>query len=343
MTAIEPRPTRKRQRAQLVKMAMAHMVSRILYTAVHMNLADHLAEGPKTAAEIAHPTRADAPSLYRLLRTLASLGLFTEDSGHRFSLTPLGAALKTGTPGSARSSVLTLAGDVFMSAFGQLPYSVQTGKTGFEKAFGVPRFEWLRSHPAEASMFNDTMVGIHGAEPTAVAAAYDFSELEIVTDVGGSTGNLLTTILGCYPKPRGILFDLPHVLHDAPALLQSRGLADRVRIEPGSFFERVPKEGDAYILSHIIHDWSEAQCHTILGNCRQAMKPSARLLIIEMVLATGDVPHPGKILDLVMLTVHGGQERNEQEYRDLLDRAGFRLTRVVPTKSAVSIVEAFPV
>jgi hypothetical protein len=325
---------------QLIQMASAHWVSRLLYAAAEMKLADLLAEGPKTAAVLAQSNATDAPSLYRMMRTLASLGLFTEDHEHHFSLTPMGEALRTGTPGSVRASVLVLAGAFFTKSLDQLPYSVQTGKTGFEKAFGVPLFEWLAKHPADASMFSETMVGFHGPEPAAVAAAYDFSKFETVIDVGGATGNLLATILGSYPEPRGILFDLPHVVGDAPALIQARGLADRIRIEAGNFFENIPSGGDAYLFSHIIHDWSEAECLTILGNSRRAMKPNSRLLIIEMVLPTGDTPHPGKILDMNMLAVTGGQERTEPEYCALLDKAGFRLTQVVPTDSAVSVVEA---
>jgi O-methyltransferase domain len=168
------------------------------------------------------------------------------------------------------------------------------------------------------------------------------SAFDTVIDVGGATGNLLAAILRRHLKPRGVLFDLPHVVSDAPALIQASGLSDRISIEPGNFFESVPAGGDAYLLSHIIHDWSEAQCLTVLGNCRRTMNPSSRVLIIEMVLPTGDTPHPGKMFDIIMLSIPGGQERTEPEYRDLLDKAGFRLTRVVPTKSAVSIVEAFP-
>ena len=329
--------------AQLIQMAMAHWVSRLLYVAAQLDLADHLAEGPRTADELALSTATDAPSLYRVMRTLASLGLFTEDPRQRFSLTPLGEGLKTGTPGSVRAAVLTMAGDLCTKSTDYLLYSVQTGKTGFEKAFSMPLFEWLANHPAEASMFSETMVGLHGAEPAAVAAAYDFSELEAVIDVGGATGNLLTTILGRHPAPRGILFDQSHVVRDAPTLIKARGLADRIRIEAGNFFETVPAGGDAYLLSHVIHDWNESQCLTILGNCRRAMKPDSRLLIVETVLPTGNTPHPGKMLDIIMLAVPGGQERTEPEYRVLLDKAGFRLTQVVPTASAVSIVEAVPV
>ena len=204
-------------------------------------------------------------------------------------------------------------------------------------------FDWLAKHPAEASMFSETMVGLHGAEPAAVAAAYGFSEFATIIDVGGATGNLLTTILGRYPEPHGVLFDQTHVVADAAELINARGLTNRIKIEAGSFFYGVPADGEAYLLSHIIHDWNETQCLTILGNCRRAMKPSGRLLIIEMVLPTGDVPHLGKILDIIMLAIPGGQERTEQEYRVLLDKAGFQLKRVVPTESAVSIVEALPI
>jgi hypothetical protein len=328
--------------SHLIQMATAHWVSRFLYVAARMNLADQLAERSKTAEELAQSTGATASSLYRFMRTLASLGLFTEDSKHRFSLTPLGEALRTGTPGSVRASVLTLAGEIFTQALDHLLYSVQTGKPGFEKAFGVPVFDWLASHPAEASMFSETMVGLHGAEPPAVAAAYDFAEFGTIIDVGGATGNLLSTILGRYPKPRGILFDLPHVVADASKLISARGLMSRIKIESGSFFENVPSGGDLYLLSHIIHDWSEAQCLTILGNCRRAMQPDSRLLVIEMVLPTGDTPHFGKVLDIIMLAAPGGQERTKPEYGALLDKAGFGLKRVLPTESQVSIVEAVP-
>jgi len=320
-------------------MAMAHWVSHIIYVAAKLSLADHLGKGPTSAEELAGPTGTHAPSLYRLMRTLASLGILTEDATHRFGLTPLGDALKIGAAGSARATALTIASNMWVQGVGELLYSVQTGKSGFEKMLGMPIFDWLAKNPEEASLFSETMVGIHGGEPPAIAAAYDFSGVKTIVDVGGGTGNLLTTILGSYSGSSGVLYDLPHVVRDAPPLIQARNLTDRVRIEPGSFFDRVPSGGEAYLLSHIIHDWSEEQCLSILGNCRRAMNPSSRLLIIEMVLPAGDTPHPGKILDMMMLVGPGGQERTEQEYHALLDRAGLRLTQVVPTESSVSVVE----
>ncbi len=326
--------------AQLIEMSTAYWVSKVVYAAAKLGLADHLAEAPQSAAELAGATRTHAPSLHRLMRTLASLGILTEDGGKRFALTPLGAALKTGAPGSARSSVLTLASPWFVGAFEQIMHSLETGDTGFEKNMGMPIFDYLGQHPEDASMFSETMVGFHGAEPAAVAAAYDFSGFETVVDVGGATGNMLAALLGRHNRPRGVLFDMPHVVGDAPALLKERGIEQRVTIEAGDFFKTVPDGGDAYLLSHIIHDWNEEQCLTILGHCRKAMKPNGRLLIVEMVLPAGDTPHPGKMLDMVMLVVPGGQERTEPEYSSLLGKAGFRLVRVVPTESAVSVMEA---
>ena len=326
--------------AQIVEMVMAQFVSRLIHLAAVLKLPDHLAAGPRTAEELAPLTATDAPSLYRVMRTLSSLGLFTEDQEHRFALQPLGATLKSGTPSYA--TALIFGGDIVARSVENILYSVQTGKTAFQKSFDMPLFDYLAGHPIEASLFNQTMVGFHGTEPPAIAAAYDFSVFSVLADVGGSTGNLLTTILGRHPAPRGILFDLPHVVRDAPAFIAQRGLTDRVQIEAGSFFERVPAGADAYILSHVIHDWNEEQCLTILGHCRRAMNSGARLLLVEMVLPAGDAPHPGKMLDMCMLTLPGGEERTEAQYGALLEKAGFRLTRVVPTASLVSIVEAFP-
>lgn len=327
---------------QLIQMGTAFWVSRILYAAAKLGIADQLAAGPRSAAEIAGATGTHAPSLHRLMRTLAGLGILTEGDAQRFALTPLGEALKTGAPGSARATLMTLAGPFGWRAFEEILYSLETGKTGFEKAFGMPAFDYLAKHPDEASLFSETMIGVHGREPAAIAAAYDFASAGTIVDVGGASGNLLATILSRHAGPRGILFDLPHVVRDAPKLFQGRGVADRVAIESGSFFETIPAGGDVYMMSHIIHDWSEEQCLTILGHCRKAMKPGSRLLIIEMVLPSGDTMHPGKLLDITMLVMPGGQERTDAEYKTLLGKAGFRLERVIPTESAVSLVEAIP-
>ena len=325
---------------QLIQMGTAAWLSPILYAAAKLGLADYLATGPKSAAELAGPTHTHAPSLHRLMRTLASLGVLTEREAERFALTPLGEALKAGAPGAARSTLIAFGGEWFRQGWGELLYSLQTGKPGFDKALGMPLFEYLKQNPEEASHFSAAMVGFHGPEPPTVAAAYDFSRFKTIVDVGGATGNMLAAILSSHPAPRGVLFDRPHVVREAPALLRERGVEERVTIVPGDFFESVPAGGDVYVLSHIIHDWNEDQCLTILGHCRKIIKPEGRLLIVETVLPTGDTPHQGKLQDIVMLVFPGGQERTEAEYASLLSKAGFRLTRVVPTTSVVSVVEA---
>jgi hypothetical protein len=327
--------------AQVIQMGLSYWVSRALYAAAKLGLADKLARGPRSAADLAKETGTLPSALHRLMRLLAGLGILkTEPDGQRFALTPLGESMKAGAPGAALPTLLSLAGPMMWQGFGEYMYALETGKTGFEKAFGMPIFDYLARHPEDAANFSQAMVGFHGDEPPAVAAGYDFSSFGTVVDVGGASGNMLVAILSRYPGPRGVLLDLPHVVHDAPEIFRARRLGDRIRVEGGSFFEHVPAAGDAYVLSHVIHDWSEQQCLTILGNCRTAMKPDAKLLIVEMVLPAGDEMHPGKLLDLTMLVMPGGQERTEAEYAALLDMAGFRLTRVVPTQSAVSVVEA---
>jgi hypothetical protein len=326
--------------AHIAEILLSQLAPRLVHLAAKLKLPDCLVEGPRTAEEIAQITATHAPALYRVMRTLASLRFFAEDAEHRFALRPLGAALKSGTPSHA--AALILGGELVTRSLDAVLYSVQTGKTAFERSFGMPVFDWLTANPVEASLVNETMIGFHGTEPAAIASAYDFSAFRTIADVGGSTGNVLTTILSQHSGPRGILFDLPHVVRDAPALIQNRGLGDRIRIEAGTFFESVPAGADAYILSHIIHDWNREQCLIILDRCRRAMNSGGRLLLAEMVLPDGDAPHPGKMLDMVMLTVTGGEERTASQYGALLDAAGFRMTRVVPTASLASIVEAVP-
>ena len=328
--------------AQLIQMAIAYWKSRAVYAAAQLGLADHLADGPMQAGGLAVLTGTHERSLYRLLRVLASLGIVTDTGSRGFALTTLGQALRCGAPGSARATVLALSGEWWWRGWDHVLYSIGTGKTGMEKAHGTTVFGYLASQPQEATYFNEAMIGFHGAEAAAVAAAYDFSGCETVVDVGGGTGHLLAAVLERQPRARGVLAELPHVLREAPALIESHGLTSRVSLDAIDFFTSVPGGGDVYLLSHVIHDWNEEQCVAILRNCRQAMRPGSRLLIVEMVLPAGDTPHPGKLLDLAMLVMPGGQERTEDEYATLLNQGGFRLTRVVPTESAVSIVEAVP-
>ena len=325
---------------QLMQMGSAYRISRILYAAAKLGLADQLAGGPKTAAELAGLMHVHAPSLHRLMRTLASLGILSEQSERRYVLTALGEALKTGAPGSAKAYILVNGSHWFQSAWDRIVEAVETGKTGLELAQRMPLFDYLARHPEDASLFSEIMTLVHNEETPAVAAVYDFSVFNTIVDVGGATGDLLAGILARHTGPRGVLFDRAHVLSDAAALLEARGVRERVSIEAGDFFSAVPTGGDAYVLSHVIHDWNEDQCLAILGNVRKAMNPSGCLLIVEIVVPTGDRPHFSKLLDMTMLVTTGGRERTEDEYAQLLHKGGFRLTRVLPTNSQASLIEA---
>jgi len=330
--------------AKLMQMANGFAARFLLRAAAELRIADYLANGPKTAEELAALNGAHAPSLCRLLRSLESIGIFVQDEQHRFSLNTLAGPLRSEIPGSVRTSILSMTGDLFTIPWLKLAYSVQTGQPSFDHHFGVPFFDYLAAQPEEAAMFSDLLIGINSADAPAVVAAYDFSTFTNIADIGGATGHFLSTILLSHPDSRGTLFDLPHNEVGAAELLHSRGMTNRVTFVAGSFFEGVPSGCDLYILSHVIHDWSEDQCLTILRNCHSAMSSNpdsaSRLLVVEMVLPEGNAFHPGKILDMTMLATTSGQERSEPEYRALLAKAGFNLTRVIPTRSLVSIVEA---
>ena len=279
------------------------------------------------------------------MRRPCSLGILSEGKAQRFALTPLGAALKTNAPGSVRSALLLVGSDWMARAWDHFMYSLETGETGMEKAWGVPLFAYLAQHPEDASLFSETMIAFHGAEPPTIAAAYNFTDFGAVVDVGGATGNMLAAILARYPGPRGILFDRPHVVSDAPRLLKARGVDERVTIEPGNFLRPCPLV--AMSLHSVAHhprleERRTMSCHPGQLSCQRYEARAARLLIVEMVLPDGDTPHRGKLLDMAMLAITGGQERTEADYADLLRRAGFRLNRVVPTESDASVVEAVP-
>jgi hypothetical protein len=317
-------------------------VSRMLYVIAERGIADLLGEGPLTCAELAQAAGLHEPSLYRVLRSLASLGVFTERPGRRFALTPLAETLRTSHPSGGREAVLTRAGERAWRQWGEFPRVVATGRSGMELAFGVSLFDYLEQHPEEGAAFNRMMLAAHGAEPPAVVEAYDFSGLGTIVDVGGGIGTLLAAVLRANPAAHGVLLDREGAIREARAAFTEQGLAHRCRFVVGDFFQRVPPAGDAYLLSHVIHDWDEERCASVLRNCRDAMGPDSRLLLVEMVLPPGDMPHPGTLLDMAMLVGTGGMERTRDEYEELLRRSGFRLTDVVPTASDVSVIEAIP-
>ena len=329
----------------LRRLIFGHRVTRIITIAAQLGLADHLADGPKRADELAALVQADAPTLYRLLRALASVGVFAEVESGGFALTPLGDCLRTGAPNGMRSWAL-LEGEAFCQRlYADLLWSVQTGEVTFDHAYGMGFYQYLAQRPDTARLFSEAMAEFAALSTDAVAADYDFSPFHQIVDVGGGQGVLLATILSRYPQAHGVLFELASVIERARPFIKAAGLADRCELVAGDFFVSVPQGADAYILQRILHGFDDERSVRILHSCCRAMTPSSWVLIIQQVMpppgagAAGETLFHGVMSDLNMLAVGGGRERTEAEYRALLEAAGLKLTRVVPTQSLMSVVK----
>lgn len=317
---------------------LGYQVTQAIAVAARLGIADLLAEGPKRSDDLAQATDTHAPSMYRLLRALASVGVFTEIAPGEFDSTPLSRFLRSDSPDSLRGYALMHAEPVLWRGW-DLFHSVRTGEPGFEHVYGMPFFEYLSRNPPVRAVFDAGMNA--RARHHAVAETYDFDAVDTLVDVGGGQGALLAAVLRAHPRLQGILFDLPHVIAQADALLGDA--AGRWQVAGGDFFIDVPAGGDAYALSWVVHDWGDDESVEILRNCRRAMSPDGRLLLIERVLPSANAPAPSKFGDLNMLVLTaGGRERTEAEFRSLLDRAGFTLSRILPTSTEVSIIEAIP-
>lgn len=321
----------------LSRMIVGSWVSQAIYVAAEIGIADILAAGPRTVDELARETGAHGASLYRMLRALASVDVFRQDDDGRFSLTPLGKLLSSDAPGSKRS-LARMAGAEFYRSWSGLLSSVETGGSAFDKIFGKPFFRYMDANPDRWRIYDEAMSGIHDSETIPVLDAYDFGIFKTIVDIGGGNGLALASILRRHPGIRGALFDLPAVAARAMKTLAGCSVIDRLTIVGGNFFDSVPPSADAYLLRHIIHDWDDGEAVSILGKCRDAMRPGGRVLVVETVIPPGNQPCFGKWLDLMMLVV-GGRERTKEEYAALFSAAGLRLTRVVPTDHEVSIVE----
>jgi hypothetical protein len=324
----------------LVQLATGYWLSQAIYVAAKVGIADLLAQGPRSAAQLAESVGAHPDSLHRILRALAGAGVFREDGDGRFALTPLAEHLRSDVPTTVRNYVIMLGSGWLWRAWGELLYSSQTGEPAFERVFGTQFFKYMAEHPDAARIFDVAMTSRSRQEDAAVAAAYNWP-VGTVVDIGGGRGSQLAAILKRAPACRGILFDQPHVIPSAARLLDEAALAARCEVVAGDFFEGVPEQGDLYLLKKVIHDWDDERARKILVGCRTAMSPQARLLVIEHVLAPGNEPSWSKLLDLQMLVLTaGGRERSETEYATLLGSAGLALQRVIPTGAGVSLIEA---
>jgi SAM-dependent methyltransferase len=314
--------------------------SQAVGVAAELGIADILKDGPRSTREIATAVDASEDAVYRLLRALASLGLFSSLPEHRFALTPLGQYLRSDVPGSLRGFARFAGHDVTWRPWGELAYCIKSGKPAVDHVFGVGIFDYLETHPDVAAVVNDGMTAVSAAQAAAVMEAYNFSGIDTLVDVGGGHGLLLAMILKAHPAMRGTLFELAHAVKGARRLLEQHGVADRCAVVAGDFFDAVPAGGDAYIMKLVIHDWDDERALRILRNCHRAMRPRSRLVVVDRVIAPGDEPDPAKFVDLEMLVLtHGGRERTQEEFNQLYAQAGFELVRIVATRGPISVIE----
>ncbi|WP_348245003.1 methyltransferase [Leptolyngbya sp. DQ-M1] len=308
-------------------------VARSIHLAAKLGVADLFDDQPKTIAQLAAGTQTDPRSLYRLLRALGSVGIFTEVSDQCFALTPLGATLKSDSPGSMRYAAMAQMGDDHSLGWSNGLHSLKTGEVAFDAAAGMPVWDYYAQHPEAGKVFSQSMTSMGTAIAEAVAASYDFSEFRTIVDVGGAQGSLISAILRSHPHLKGILFDLSEIIATV-------SVDENIQPVAGNFFESVPTGGDAYLMRWIIHDWDDEKSSIILRNCHRAMSDQSKLLLVEGIIPPGNEPAPVKLIDVIMLLMTGGRERTEAEYRSLLRSNGFELTRVIPTPSMLSIIEA---
>lgn len=325
-------------RATLLRIGFGFAAAQSLSVVAELGIADLLAAGPQTIEALATATRTDPGALRRVMRLLAAQGIFAEEESGCFAQTQLSDALRADAPGSPRDFLRMIGREPFL-AWGRLLDAVRTGRPSFELVFGAPRFDWLGQNPEAAALFQAAMVCLSDDVVEPVAAAYPFDELCLVVDVGGGHGSLLSAILARHRGVHGILFDLPGGIASAEAGLG--GPLPRCRLVAGDFFESVPEGADGYVLKKVLHDWSDDDAVRILANCRRAMAPGGRVLVVETPVPPGNAPDPIKVMDVNMLVVTGGRERTVEEFAALFERAGLKAGRVVPTGARVSILEAF--
>jgi SAM-dependent methyltransferase len=323
-----------------IQLATGYWVSKAIYAAARLGVADSLSDGPKTVERLAAEAGADAPTLRRLLRALASVGVFRETEDGYFGLTPMAEFLRRDAPGSQRNFVLHVGESPSWLAWDGLTESVRTGESAFQRVHGAEVFPYYAAHPESSGPFNGAMAELSNVVSAAVVGAYDFSRFSVIADVGGGRGALLAAILKAAPAARGMVCDQPEVVAAARATMEAAGVAARCGYAGVDFFESVPAGADAHVLKWIIHDWDDERALKILRNCRRALADGGRLLLVEAVVPEGNEPSFSKWMDLQMLVMTGGRERTAAEYRALLAAAGFEMTGVIPTSSPVSIVEA---
>lgn len=345
MTATNNSDVKKQPSEEMELMHMIHgsRITQLIYVAAKLKIADLLDEEPKSSQEIAQIVGVHPRALYRVMRALSSLGIFSEDEFGYFHMTQLGKLLKTGMPGSLAGYAIMVGEPWSWSVEGDLLYSVRTGKPAFAHIHGMDVHDYMNRNIEATKQFNEAMTSFSSHELEPIINAYDFSQIKTVVDVGGGHGALLAEILKINPEMQGKLFDLRAADEAAISIMEGQGVRDRCELIPGNFFQSVPGGGDAYILKRVIHDWDDDNAVTILKVCHKAMSGKSSLLIMERVIPKGNEPSFGKLVDISMLTLSGGLERSEHEFRVIFERAGFKITNIIPTICPLSIIEARPV
>jgi hypothetical protein len=337
----EPPSIIERLAAQDVQDLMtSRWVADMIGVATDLEISEFIGAGTKTVKEIAKAKGLHAPSLYRLLRALSSHGIFAEQEDGTFAQTPMSDALRKNAPYSAWGMARLTTRPWSIHSWMELKHSVRAGTSAFENAYGMQIFEYFNKHPEELEMFTESMRSFSVTTGAALADTYDFSGIRTLADIGGSHGYILSLIMQKNPDLRAILFDLPTVVQGAPSFIKSCGLEDRIDVRSGDFFVSIPSGADAYMLKHILHDWSDEDCLRILRNIHAVAQPGTKLLIVDAVIGAPNEPEFAKILDIQMLVLLRGKERTRAEWNDLLRTAGFKLTGVVPTPSFTYVVEA---
>ncbi|AWC24176.1 Multifunctional cyclase-dehydratase-3-O-methyl transferase TcmN [Aminobacter sp. MSH1] len=329
--------------SQLMQMVNGYQVSQAICVAATLGIADHLTNGPRTSDDLAAAASAHPQSLYRLLRALASVGVLHEGDARQFSLTSLGAGLRSDVEHSVAPWARMVGRSYYRDAWSELLHSVRTGENAFAHAHGTGVWQYRIDHPEESLIFDRAMSSFVPAVAAAVLAAYDFERFEVVMDVGGGQGALLAAILSRNPLQRGILFDQPQVVEGAGAVLQAASVAERCQVVGGDFFLAVPEGADAHVMKWILHDWDDERSIAILKCCRRAIRPDGKLLVLDAVLAPPNEGARAKFADLNMLAVPGGQERTRVEFASLFTASGFRLTNVFDAGPRISLIEGEPV
>jgi hypothetical protein len=311
-------------------------------TAAELGIADVLAAGPRSAGEIAAEVDAHPDAIARLMRLLSSRGIFKRtDRG--YALTPMADALRSNSPMSMRAMARLTGSPEHWEHWGHLVDTVRSGDPFVPKLRGMSLFEYFGTNPELGAVFNDAMTSISNMAIAPTLLAYDFRRFASIVDIGGGHGAFLAAILKQANRARGLLFDLPDVVAGADPVLRAAGVQSRCQIRGGSFFDEVPEGFDAYVLKNVVHDWPEDEALRILRNVRAAIPPYGVLLLVEMVVPDDESPHPGKLLDLDLMVTNGGRERTAAEHGQLLAAAGFRVMRLVPTMTPLTIIEARPV